>query len=123
MVRRPPGATRTDTLFPYTTRVRSSRRHAKARAVRNGDPRARGKPVIERCRHGEVHDRAPQRRGGADEARNREIDARIQGARRRPAQQHGARLLRTMRSEEHTSELQPLMRTSYAVFCLKTKKD
>src|SRR3546814_7245916 len=87
MVRRPPGATRTDTLFPYTTRVRSSRRHAKARAVRNGDPRARGKPVIERCRHGEVHDRAPQRR-----------------------------------SEEHTSELQSLLRNSYAVFCLKKNK-
>src|SRR3546814_6054341 len=81
--------------------------HGQGAAVRNSDPGARRQPVGERRRHGEVHDRAPQRRRGADEARDSEDDARFQGARRR--------------SEEHTSELQSIMRLSYAVFYLKKK--
>src|SRR3546814_3546283 len=89
MIRRPPRSTRTDTLFPYTTLFRSPPRHA----VDAGDRVARASAV-------------------ADEGR-RPIEAgqvawRIPGFNSdRP------------RSEEHTSELQSLMRISYAVFCLK----
>src|SRR3546814_7006675 len=75
MIRRPPRATRTDTLCPYTTLFRS--------------PRGRGRE-------------------------SRTILREIQRAGRLPAN--------AQRSEEHTSELQSLMRISYAVFCLKKKK-
>src|SRR3546814_9287779 len=100
MIRRPPRSTRTDTLFPYTTLFRSPhRRHP-------GRPQA-GAPRQER-RHHRLH--------GACCAARRERH----GHRRRPQlacpqRQHG------QRSEEHTSELQSLMRISYAVFCLKKK--
>src|SRR3546814_4557835 len=101
MIRRPPRSTRTYTLFPYTTLFRSAaRRHGER--VRNG----RGA--------------APARRRGEDrrqgEGRARRLRHRIEsgGAGSRP---HPPRF----RSEEHTSELQSLMRISYAVFCLKKK--
>src|SRR3546814_5422698 len=68
MIRRPPRSTRTDTLFPYTTRFRSAMTRMRA---------------CTRSRYSNCPDQA--------------------------------------RSEEHTSELQSLMRTSYAVFCLKKK--
>src|SRR3546814_1666256 len=86
MIRRPPGSTRTDTLFPYTTLFRS---HA-ARLPRNRAGRLRERP------------------GLAEGA----LAAPLRPARRRARG----------RSEEHTSELQSLMRISYAVFCLKKKK-
>src|SRR3546814_1216152 len=93
MIRRPPRSTRTDTLFPYTTLFRSS----KSRQWRPGSSagRAAGRPARLR-RHGWQYARAqkPCRR------RHRSPDGR---------------------SEEHTSELQSLMRISYAVFCLKKK--
>src|SRR3546814_1359555 len=93
MIRRPPRSTRTDTLFPYTTLFRSSR--ALRRAV---DPE-------ERRRHdGGAQDRDPLCRGVG------------QGGDRQAERRH-----RKCRSEEHTSELQSLMRISYAVFCLKKK--
>src|SRR3546814_1087762 len=93
MIRRPPRSTRTDTLFPYTTLFRSRRC---ARAARSGaDKRARAGPDA--------------RRGSA---RNRG------SVRRAPSNNRAGR----RRSEEHTSELQSLMRISYAVFCLKKKK-
>src|SRR3546814_10602283 len=88
MIRRPPRATRTDTLFPYTTLFRS-RRRAPGGAWRQP-------AQIPTPRH--------SRSGGADPGRK--------------ARHRAARL----RSEEHTSELQSLMRISYAVFCLKKKK-
>src|SRR3546814_3059172 len=94
MIRRPPRSTRTDTLFPYTTLFRSGRRLAAARAGRGLD-RSGGYPSR-----------------GLRPAR----DARPRGAAQKP------RLRRAPRSEEHTSELQSLMRISYAVFCLKKKK-
>src|SRR3546814_6455187 len=89
MKRRTPRSTRTDTLFPYTTLVRSAKCQRTAAA--------RTKPAF-RSRRGCV-----------------------------PAQQvlaimHGA-TVSAHRSEEHTSELQSLMRISYAVFCLQKKKD
>src|SRR3546814_9653928 len=94
MIRRPPRSTRTDTLFPYTTLFRS--RH---RGLRGGQPRGVG----------------TARRRGSDQ---RQLHPGSVVARRRsPAVRGGA-----VRSEEHTSELQSLMRISYAVFCLKKKK-
>src|SRR3546814_15471047 len=91
MIRRPPRSTRTDTLFPYTTLFRS-RHGSNRRALRL----------------------ARQLRGGGD---------RLQVARfaQRNRQPLEIRFDHTHRSEEHTSELQSLMRISYAVFCLKQK--
>src|SRR3546814_2177858 len=93
MIRRPPRSTRTDTLFPYTTLFRSSGSTGRV----GGIPilRATGAPARFRFR----------RRGGSHLP---------PGA--RPA-------AGCARSEEHTSELQSLMRISYAVFCLKKKTD
>src|SRR3546814_4229025 len=97
MIRRPPRSTRTDTLFPYTTLFRSL-------LELRFDPHAgRDAPVLP---PGHVPGE-PAGRAGRDRARWRPD---------RPAQDRSAR------SEEHTSELQSLMRISYAVFCLKKKK-
>src|SRR3546814_4240700 len=104
-IRRPPGSTRTDTLFPYTTLFRSRlRRHALAR------DRGEGGGHVDHPHLGA----AEHHRGmGVDRRRDAEA-ARHVGDRRK------ADLV--ARSEEHTSELQSLMRTSYAVFCLKKNK-
>src|SRR3546814_4545534 len=92
MIRRPPRSTRTDTLVPYTTLFRSGdRRHHVGFAA----PRPR------RCRFPDRAQMGP-------------------GARRAGAPADGGQRRRG-RSEEHTSELQSLMRISYAVFCLKKK--
>src|SRR3546814_1272191 len=95
MIRRPPRSTRTDTLFPDTTLVRS---------LRHGEGR-----------HVTVAQHLVGARGCAD---------RVGIVRAGPVtlpvvevEHRGGR-----RSEEHTSELQSLMRISYAVFCLKKKK-
>src|SRR3546814_4621702 len=96
MIRRPPRSTRTDTLFPYTTLFRSRRRGRQSERVRR-----------------RVH---LERRSDADIMRG--------DGRRDPARRSGAQLVADppgKRSEEHTSELQSLMRISYAVFCLKKK--
>src|SRR3546814_2488626 len=94
MIRRPPRSTRTDTLFPYTTLFRSP--HGAARPDRAD---RRGIAALPR----------PRGRGVAAVSRydDRQRDARACGS---------------ARSEEHTSELQSLMRISYAVFCLKKKQ-
>src|SRR3546814_3289121 len=115
MIRRPPRSTRTDTLFPYTTLFRSDVRdpvlHGPDRiaavALRGGDHRfaVRGRQHAPDDAHG-------RRRAGADRARRAASGRRVCT---RPA-------LDRRRSEEHTSELQSLMRISYAVFCLKKKK-
>src|SRR3546814_3757375 len=97
MIRRPPRSTRTDTLFPYTTLFRSAGA-ADATARLLLPPRIAGRP------HG-------------NRSRLRRLQAAAGGQPRRP----GRRTL-LARSEEHTSELQSLMRISYAVFCLKKKK-
>src|SRR3546814_5543639 len=107
MIRRPPRSTRTDTLVPYTTLFRSGLRADRLHPGHLG----RAVPPV-RGDHQRLHaDLGGQR---ADP---------FAGALRRPdapngaeARNHGAG-----RSEEHTSELQSLMRISYAVFCLKKK--
>src|SRR3546814_10915831 len=97
MRRRPPISTRTDTLFPYTTLFRSLRRVLSARQPRG-------------------------RLSGSRQTR-RPKDCTIcfpTRAVRLPSIIKATEM--PMRSEEHTSELQSLMRISYAVFCLKKKK-
>src|SRR3546814_9703606 len=110
MIRRPPRSTRTDTLFPYTTLFRS---------------RLSGLRRRFRCHLGGRAAEALTRRihesGGQNTLRQCEgeagcIDAVPGGAGR------SKELAPNGRSEEHTSELQSLMRISYAVFCLKKKK-
>src|SRR3546814_9996883 len=107
MIRRPPISTRTDTLFPYTTLFRSVGRRSPPDPRNAGRrPHGRGRPSPQ---HGDEH-QAP------DGPRLLSRPASSQGpSRPRPAHAH-------QRSEEHTSELQSLMRISYAVFCLKKKK-
>src|SRR3546814_10089702 len=96
MIRRPPRSTRTDTLFPYTTLFRSAL---------PGDRRHRRLPPLPHPADDRAHGLAAAgwRPGGVEQR-----DAGLSGT-------------AAWRSEEHTSELQSLMRISYAVFCLKKK--
>src|SRR3546814_1620840 len=122
MRRRPPGSTRTDTLFPYTTLFRSGgrgyrrdRRWRDARRAGSGGRQGRA---------GQGHRLAQPDQPGARNAPRPERNA-VADPHRGQARQEGggpAAWLRTKRSEEHTSELQSLMRISYAVFFLKKKK-
>src|SRR3546814_6555969 len=107
MIRRPPRSTRTDTLFPYTTLFRSWKLPAGARSFRaRAGHGSRCRAWLRSCQplldllHRVAGD---QDAVGAD-------------------QRHRVQALH-VRSEEHTSELQSLMRISYAVFCLKKKKN
>src|SRR3546814_1606838 len=101
MIRRPPRSTRTVTLFPYTTLFRSVVLMA-VLAQRLGQGEDVGQPAVGRVDVGRlaVEDVEPGRRD-------------------LPGLQRGDEGV--VRSEEHTSELQSLMRISYAVFCLKQK--
>src|SRR3546814_5302020 len=108
MIRRPPRPRRTDTLVPYTTLCRShlARYHAAGRLLQ--DPLA----VPADLQFG----RNPA--GELDELMVEEGHARLEA----PGHGHVVDPLhRVVRSEEQTSELQSLMRISYAVFCLKKK--
>src|SRR3546814_7316243 len=97
MIRRPPRSTRTDTLFPYTTLFRSG--HGRGLYAGRTGFSSRLWPV------------GP---GGGQAASTWRSDIRVRTM--RPSRE-------ISRSEEHTSELQSLMRISYAVFCLKKKKN
>src|SRR3546814_7109158 len=95
MIRRPPRSTRTDTLFPYTTLFRSQFlvSHSLKKSIRRRD-------------YALSFDRA--------------FDTVLEACSGERVRSHGTWLGEDMRrSEEHTSELQSLMRISYAVFCLK----
>src|SRR3546814_10351477 len=109
MMPRPPISNRTDTLFPYTTLCRS--RPAPGREEGGEVPRLDGdrRHRVLRPRGGVLHLRRRPLRGEAEQVvlRGRLLRGRLE---------HGPR--RRGRSEEHTSELQSLMRLSYAVFCL-----
>src|SRR3546814_20571346 len=96
MIRRPPRSTRTDTLFPYTTLFRSKIIAERAKTSYS----ERFRKWIDDKR--QAAGRTPRRYATLDDAL-----ARMMGE--------------NSRSEEHTSELQSLMRISYAVFCLKKK--
>src|SRR3546814_1773883 len=104
MIRRPPRSTRTDTLFPYTTLFRSirSRMDCEARKVRT--------------RRGEIGTSTPVfgfRPILCVLSRKTNVP--------KPEIFTFSPSASALRSEEHTSELQSLMRISYAVFCLKKK--
>src|SRR3546814_10339590 len=142
MIRRPPRSTRTDTLFPYTTLFRSpvlrtqsqclaeQKRSASAaghryRAAECGDP--------VRLSGAEHRFRPGQRPGGGlvsgnPAVRQQQVPSGVPAIGLGSGRRYHAdladilcRLRSSSRSEEHTSELQSLMRISYAVFCLKKK--
>src|SRR3546814_5430256 len=135
MIRRPPRSTRTDTLFPYTTLFRS----AVAARLAERDGEQRGPDLLLEIGAGHLErDREPRAAAGEiigklifgfDE--DRMIGRGVQRAEPDAAgpvilPQHGREAPiagNERRSEEHTSELQSLMRISYAVFCLKKKKE
>src|SRR3546814_10116104 len=121
MIRRPPRSTRTDPLFPYTTLFRSGDVRVPGGAprspARNG-LRPRGAGLRPRLQ--DVGRVQPGLRGPGVRVGGRVLqDPRGVGLGHRAV---AARVGRAARSEEHTSELQSLMRISYAVFCLKKKK-
>src|SRR3546814_9913074 len=97
MLRRPPRSTRTDTLFPYTTLFRSPQAHLRRRW--------RTRLLVGPANHGVQHSSSPS---------GRDVICVLLTT-TTPC------LSLVGRSEEHTSELQSLMRISYAVFCLKKK--
>src|SRR3546814_3822998 len=104
MIRRPPRSTRTDTLFPYTPRFRS--------------PVAVGGRVITVRFNADVDPALPW----AFQPVEREMTLRVGESGLAFFRAENLSAHPTARSEEHTSELQSLMRISYAVFCLKKKK-
>src|SRR3546814_3080786 len=109
MLLRPPRSTRTDTLFPYTTLFRSHRDifcgvDARRQLIVRSDERAHLTVGVHPLEGGRVPGLANRAEAVAH-----------------PALTHRAPI--DLRSEEHTSELQSLMRISYAVFCLKKKKN
>src|SRR3546814_7454890 len=131
MIRGPTRSTRTDTLFPYTTLFRSP---ACPSIVSDEPPRGqrgRARQRLPRARPD------PGRRAASSIRAQRLADAEAMGqdrcprragrrqappvGRRAVVHDGGGRGARRRRSEEHTSELQSLMRISYAVFCLKKK--
>src|SRR3546814_10251489 len=129
MKRRPPRSTRTDTLFPNTTlfrsyalRLNSSVRRVKSRAKAVLGFGGIRWPFDPRCRRlraaGFGHFL-----GRALECCNGSLVRFGDAVRRVDAETLPAQWARLRRSEEHTSELQSLMRISYAVFCLKKKKN
>src|SRR3546814_5124412 len=145
MIRRPPRSTRTDTLFPYTTLFRSRNRvddprrgehdhHANYDRDEHLHRRAAEEP--QKANDDDRDDRQRAEQAVAQQAENvvgqafkvclRKSRLRYeQACQQRQGQRarHERRGLETReRSEEHTSELQSLMRISYAVFCLKKKK-
>src|SRR3546814_6015975 len=109
MIRRPPGSTRTDTLFPYTTLFRSGRQQ-------DGIDRTSKGPRRRRRSTPRARDCSPPPK---DRLSNRII--RRSSMSLSVSDAVGSILHAAVRSEEHTSELQSLMRNSYAVFCLKKK--
>src|SRR3546814_5732012 len=99
MIRRPPRSTRTDTLFPYTTLFRSG--HRAGVAVDQRDP--------------------IDHEAGGEGTEQEVLQCRFLAEQAATPGQPREQVERQGRSEEHTSELQSLMRISYAVFCLKKK--
>src|SRR3546814_8841392 len=109
MIRRLPRSTRTDTLCPYTTLFRSG-------------IIATNFPIRKRLPDPASEERWAFNLPSTTPPNWREIDESMAIERFRPEEPAPWRSSYTGRSEEHTSELQSLMRISYAVFCLKKKK-
>src|SRR3546814_2421339 len=108
MIRRPPRSTRTDTLFPYTTLFRSKAPEERHPSILAAPSMFAVATIVGETLRNIVMRHSDE--GPAAESLFRAsliVGGQIKGAER---------------SEEHTSELQSLMRISYAVFCLKKKK-
>src|SRR3546814_6602268 len=128
MIRRPPRSTRTDTLFPYTTLFRSCRANGIAAGISDQRFSCRSHRAVELTDAGDRlaadsrsadQSRAAWRRAlPGRQYRGAEFPENVSRLWRDPAASDDSGL---PRSEEHTSELQSLMRISYAVFCLKKK--
>src|SRR3546814_13695034 len=106
MIRRPPRSTRTDTLFPYTTLFRSSSDDDEEKSNEDGDGNA---------------DSDLKRLGDDMDVKLSKKDRHGKLVQEILRQQEDDVAQAKDRSEEHTSELQSLMRISYAVICLKKK--
>src|SRR3546814_9938267 len=129
MIRRPPGSTRTDSPFPYTPLFRSlydigahlapgadpARNCADVCGQDKAIERDEAEPPGDRCARARV---GFDRNGTALRGIGKRYDQRKLGSHSRTPPSRSAT---TSRSEEHTSELQSLMRLSYAVFCFKKK--
>src|SRR3546814_8750200 len=109
MIRRPPRSTRTYTLFPYTTLFRSQHNSFLALTVTTTNKIAWPNGRLDKCV-------APSNVTACAATKWSRSSRLLQA----PAM-HISKQILTARSEEHTSELQSLMRNSYAVFCLKKK--
>src|SRR3546814_3072495 len=106
MIRRPPRSTRTDTLFPYTTLFRSAVRDIRGAALLVDESAGINvQQFIARARR--AHMQKPVGLIVVDHMHEFALPGKKE----------------TRRSEEHTSELQSLMRSSYAVFCLKNNNN
>src|SRR3546814_4231311 len=108
MIRRPPRSTRTDTLFPYTTLFRSRWLGGMLTNWKTISQSIKRFKALEEQLSGDTHGLT-----------KKEV---LQLTRERDKFELSPGGIRDMRSEEHTSELQSLMRISYAVFCLTKKK-
>src|SRR3546814_9209876 len=124
MIRRPPRSTRTDTLFPYTTLFRSVRSfdhlgNREKAMLRLG---CVGQHLVTDAAVGDIV--FPQTKMVGDDSRHRRGAVGVDLLKLLDPAENPVDLGLQMRgrSEEHTSELQSLMRISYAVFCLKKKK-
>src|SRR3546814_1134832 len=129
MIRRPPRSTRTDTLFPYTTLFRSQGSLCEGPRLETLSGKRRAARMARRARRGAGHGRpcdlhrtpsrprTGRRAGGIVTLRGRDACGPV--ARNAAIEPDGRKAVPSHRSEEHTSELQSLMRISYAVFCLK----
>src|SRR3546814_3353431 len=140
MIRRPPRSTRTDTLFPYTTLFRSPACGSPRSSTAGSTPAATGRrapptpsccwpPASSSCWRScassrSAWGRSPDELGVDPEADGQLLHSAVLRLSLRAADHDDHRRLQRLllpRSEEHTSELQSLMRISYAVFCLKNK--
>src|SRR3546814_9544641 len=141
MIRRPPRSTRTDTLFPYTTLFRSDYEAIRS-VVLQGQAVSTGSsplmPVLSEYYDDSITEyeydpelsRELMEEAGytADGSGMFPVSFRLLYSLQDPVTSQWAQLVKDgaaeagIRSEEHTSELQSLMRISYAVFCLKKKK-
>src|SRR3546814_7394192 len=109
MIRRPPRSTRTDTLFPYTTLFRSvALQQARFRDIFESDQQSAGLVAGGRDFACIQFENTPAQTG--------KLVLDLESTNR-------FAIGNDMRSEEHTSELQSLMRNSYAILCLKTKQN
>src|SRR3546814_6676075 len=113
MIRRPPRSTRTDTLFPYTTLFRSQHRRPSPRR------RSTASSAITPCSSAASRSCSP---APPNRARRSRSASRAQPSPPPPIGRAASPPRPARRSEEHTPELQSLMRILHAVFCLKNKK-